>query len=187
MRSPTGQLQNMAKIVEMIQNAVSAGQPDTAEQLAGHNDLYLLSELVQSLYKQGYVSLAKERLMIMDPILRKKPAPPFLQLSYIWAEICYDEERYAEAGSIFEAIAEQNPDLASARFGAASCYLQEAIRNLQRRIQLYHPPKSEQEKISKYLEDLHHALGIIQAAGWHTRRTKEQVRNLPAQTESLLY
>lgn len=35
MRSPTGQPKNMGKLVEMIQNAVSTGQIDVAEQLAG--------------------------------------------------------------------------------------------------------------------------------------------------------
>ncbi|MGG6309686.1 tetratricopeptide repeat protein [Paenibacillus macerans] len=187
MRSPTGQPQNMAKIVEMIQSAISSGRLDVAERLAGQNDLYLLSELVQSLYKEGYVDQAKEKLMQLDSVLLEKPLPPFLELGMIWAEICYDEERYAEAAPIFEAIAEQTPDLALARFGAASCYLQQTIANLQRRIQIYHPAKAEQDKIGKYLDDFHQALNIIQASGWHTQWTKEQVRHLPARTASLLH
>ncbi|MDU4695163.1 MAG: tetratricopeptide repeat protein [Paenibacillus sp.] len=187
MRSPTGQPQNMGKLVEMIQNAVTTGRLDVAEQLAGQTDHYLLSELVQSLYKEGYVTLAKERLMQMEPQLLRNPSPPFLEISLIWAEICYDEKRYDEAAPIFEAIAEQNPDFAAARFGAASCYLQVAIANLERRIQLYHPPKAEQEKICKYLDDFHQALNLIQTSGWHTEWNAVQVRHFPAKPATLLH
>lgn len=77
MRSPTGQPKNMGKLVEMIQNAVSTGQIDVAEQLAGQMDNYLLSELIQSLYKEGYVALAKERLLQIEPRLLREPTPPF--------------------------------------------------------------------------------------------------------------
>lgn len=77
MRSPTGQPQNMGKLVEMIQNAVTTGRLDVAEQLAGQTDLYLLSELVQSLYKEGYVTLAKERLLKIEPRILREPSPHF--------------------------------------------------------------------------------------------------------------
>ncbi|MDU2240475.1 MAG: tetratricopeptide repeat protein [Paenibacillus sp.] len=187
MRSPTGQPQNMGKLVEMIQTAVTAGRLDVAEQLAGQTDNYLLSELVQSLYKEGYVALAKERLMQMEPRLLREPSPPLLELSLIWAEICYDEGRYDEAAPIFETIAERHPDFAAARFGAASCYLQLAIANLKRRIQLYHPPKTEQEKICKYLDDFHHALNLIQTSGWHTEWNQTQVRHFPIKPATVLH
>lgn len=187
MRSPTGQLKNMGKLVEMIQNAVSTGRIDVAEQIAGQMDNYLLSELIQSLYKEGYVALAKERLLQIEPRLLREPTPPFLELSLIWAEICYDERNYEEAAPIFEALAEQNPDFAAARFGAASCYLQLAITNLERRIQLYHPPKYEQEKICKYLDDFHQALNLIQASGWHTKWSTTQVRHFPAKSSTRLH
>ncbi|WP_068785193.1 tetratricopeptide repeat protein [Paenibacillus phocaensis] len=187
MRSPTGQPQNMGKIVEMIQNAVTTGRLDVAEQLTGQRDDYLLSELVQSLYKEGYIALAKERLMQLDPRLLREPSPPFLDLCRIWAEICYDEGRYDEAAPIFEAIADRQPDYAAARFGAASCYLQQAIVNLERRIQLYHPPKSEQEKICKYLEDFHHALSLIQTSGWHTQWNPAQACHFPEKPTTLMH
>jgi tetratricopeptide (TPR) repeat protein len=187
MRSPTGQPQNMGKLVEMIQNAVTTGRLDIAEQLAGQTDLYLLSELVQSLYKEGYVTLAKERLLKIEPRILREPSPPFLELSLIWAEICYDERRYDEAAPIFEEIAERHPDFAAARFGAASCYIQQAIVNLERRIQLYHPTKLEQEKICKYLDDFHQALRLIQTSGWHTEWNQGQNRQYPARSASLLH
>ncbi|GJM82639.1 hypothetical protein HMSSN139_51350 [Paenibacillus sp. HMSSN-139] len=79
MRSPTGQPQNMGKLVEMIQTAVTAGRLDVAEQLAGQTDNYLLCELVQSLYKEGYVALAKERLMQMEARLLREPSPPIIR------------------------------------------------------------------------------------------------------------
>lgn len=186
MRSPSGQPQNMGKIVEMIQNAVTAGRLDVADQLAGRTDNYLLGELVQSLYKEGYVALAKERLLQMEPRLLREPSPPFLKLGLIWAEICYDERRYDEAAPIFETIAERHPDFAAARFGAASCYLQLAIANLERRIQLYHPSKTEQAKICKYLDDFHQALNLIHTSGWHTQWNHAQVRNLPTKPATLL-
>ncbi|MBW4838072.1 MAG: tetratricopeptide repeat protein [Paenibacillaceae bacterium] len=187
MRSPTGQPQNMGKLVEMIQNAVTAGRLEVAEQLAGQTDPYLLSELVQTLYKEGYVALAKERLLKLEPRLLREPSPPFLELSLIWAEICYDERRYDEAAPIFETIAERHPDFAGARFGAASCCLQQAIAKLERRIQLYHPTKTEQEKICKYLDDFHQALNLIQTSSWHTEWSPAQVRNFPARPASLLH
>ena len=184
MRSPIGQPQNMAKLVQVIQNSVVKGRIRFAVKLAGHSDIHLLSALVQSLYKEGYTALAKERIVLIDPETLSKPATPFLQLSYIWAEMCYDEGRYADAAAIFEAIAEQSGDLAAARFGAASCYLQQAMQNLQRRMEIYHPPEAEKIKIRKYLQDFNQALHIIQTSGWHTKPA-EQTGHKPARTATL--
>lgn len=179
MRRAMEQTQDISQKVELIQNAVFSGQIDQAELLAGQNDMYLLSVLVQALYKEGYVTLAKERLSRMDSGLRNNPVQPFLELSFIWAEICYDEGHFAKAAPIFEKIASQSPAMASARYGAASCYLQEAMYNLQRRIELYRPPQAEQEKIYKYIKDYNQALHIIQASGWHTEWSSTQAQNLP--------
>ncbi|MFD1176277.1 tetratricopeptide repeat protein [Paenibacillus puldeungensis] len=187
MRGVVEQTQGINQKIELIQNAVLAGQIDQAELLAGENDMYLLSVLVQALYKEGYVTVAKERLSRMDSGLLKKPVRPFLELSYIWAEICYDEGRFAEAAPIFEEIASQSPVMASARYGAASCYLQEAMYNLQRRIELYHPPQAEQEKIYKYIRDYNQALHIIQASGWHTEWSSTQAQNLPLHKSILVH
>lgn len=179
MRVAMEQSQSITQKVELIQNAILAGQIDQAERVAGKNDMYLLNVLVQALYKEGYVTLAKDRLSRMDSSILVKPLRPFLELSYIWAEICYDEERFAEAAPIFEEIASHSPNMASARYGAASCYLREAMYNLQRRIELYRPPQAEQEKIYKYIKDYNQALHIIQASGWHTEWSPAQAQNLP--------
>lgn len=184
MCSPIGQPQNLAKVVQLIQNSVVKGRIRFAIKLAGQSDIHLLSALVLSLYQEGYTALAKKRIVLIDPETLSKPSPPFLQLSYIWAEMCYDERRYAEAAAIFEAIAEQSGDLAAARFGAASCYLQQAMQNLRRRMEIYHPLEAEKIKICKYLEDFNQALHIIQTSGWHTYSSAKQTGQ-PARTATL--
>ncbi|MEK3869442.1 MULTISPECIES: tetratricopeptide repeat protein [unclassified Paenibacillus] len=187
MRSPVGQPQNMAKMVQLIQNSVEKGRIQFADKIAGQSDIHLLSALVQSLYKAGYAELAKKRIALIDPETLSRPSPPFLELSYIWAEMRYDEGYYREAAAIFEAIAEQSGNLAAARFGAASCYLQEAMLNLRRRMEIYHPPEAERIKIRKYLEDFNQTLHIIQTSGWRTVSSAEQTEPRPARAATLLH
>ncbi|MDQ0088190.1 tetratricopeptide (TPR) repeat protein [Paenibacillus anaericanus] len=170
-------------LAELIQRTVSLGLLDIADTLLGGSpDIYLQSELIQALYEQGYVQEAKDKLSAY-PI--NENSNSMLNLTYISAEILYDEGQYSQATELFESLLQKSPEIARARFGAASCYLNEAMSNLLRRITLYHPAEEERTKIERYLNDITQSLQIIHSSGWHTEWSLEQQRNLPAQSVSL--
>lgn len=160
---------SLHRLHELISEAVVAGQPELAGQFIHDSDPYEFSLFVQALYHAGYTLLAKEKLLKLKPSLLREPHPPYLELAFIWADICYEEERFSEAAPILEAIAEQNPDFAAARFGTAACHLRQAITHLERRVELYHPPQAEEEKIAKYIEECYHMLELIQHSDWRIR------------------
>lgn len=160
---------SLHRLHELISEAVVAGQPELAGQFIHDSDPYEFSLFVQALYHADYTLLAKEKLLKLKPSLLREPHPPYLELAFIWADICYEEERFSEAAPILEAIAEQNPDFAAARFGTAACHLRQAITHLERRVELYHPPQAEEEKIAKYIEECYHMLELIQHSDWRIR------------------
>lgn len=161
---------SLDRLYELISETISTGQPELAGELIQESDPYEFSLFVQALYHAGYVLLAKERLLTLKPSLLQKPHAPYLELAFIWADICYEEGRFSEAAPILEAIAEQNPDFAAARFGTAACHLRQAITHLKRRVELYHPSKAEEKKIAKYIEECHAVLGLIQESGWRRQK-----------------
>lgn len=171
-------------VADLIQRTVALGLLDLAEALVSkYPDNYHQSELIQSLYKQGYVSAAKEKLSSMHNLhlLFNETSCHMVNLTFISAEILHDEGRYSEAAEIFESLVVSQPDVARARFGAASCYLLEAMDNLMRRIAIYHPSEEDRMRIERYLNDITKSLQIITNSGWHTVWTPKQKLNLPDQ------
>ncbi|WP_018751483.1 tetratricopeptide repeat protein [Paenibacillus sanguinis] len=157
---------SLDRLYEQISEAISADQPELAGQLIQDSDPYEFSLFVQALYLSGYTLLAKEKLLTLKTSLLRRPHAPYLELAFIWADICYEEGRFDEAAPILEAIAEQSPHFAAARFGAAACQLRQAIARLERRVKLYHPPQTEAEKIAKYIEQCHDMLELVQESDW---------------------
>ncbi|GGH24985.1 tetratricopeptide repeat protein [Paenibacillus segetis] len=170
------------RVAELIHRTVALGLLDLAETLVNkYPDNYHQSELIQSLYKHGYVSTAKEKLTSFHKLLLNEKSCSVLNLNFISAEILHDEGRYSEAAEIFESLVISNPDMARARFGAASCYLLDAIDNLTGRITIYNPSEEDRMRIERYLSDITQSLQIITKSGWHTVWSLEQQRNLPDQ------
>lgn len=169
-------------VVNLIQRTVALGLLNIAYSLVDKfPDNYHLSELIQSLYQQGYVTEAKKKLSSIHNLnfLFYDKSCSMLNLTFISAEILHDEGRFSEAAEIFESLVLNNPEMARARFGAASCYLFEAMDNLMRRIAIYHPSEEDRMRIERYLTDINQSLQIISNSGWHTVWTPEQQRNLP--------
>lgn len=133
---------------------------------------------IQALYEEGRTEEARQLLSAYPSELWINPDPPYLNVAFIYAEICHDEGRYSEAAPIFEALAARCHDMAKARFGAASCYLQEAIELLQNRMEIYRIRYVERGKANRYLNDLTRALVLVQSTGWHTVWDQEASRNL---------
>lgn len=142
---------------------------------------------IQALYEEGRIEEASQLLSEYPSELWTNPDTPYLNIAYIYAEICHDKGRYSEAAPIFEAVAARCHDMAKARFGAASCYLQEAIDLLRSRMEIYRIRHEERDKYNKYLKNLTGALALVQSTGWHTVWNQEACRNLRLPSYSKLH
>ncbi len=184
---PQNTADSITLIPGLIERSVQLGLLELAEELAGNQDTYHLCDLIQSLYAEGYVELAKSKLLKLNLSSLLEALPPYKQLAYIYGEVLHDEGRFDEAAPIFERLAEQFPDLAKARFAASSCYLHTTMNRLVGRLELYRPGEEEQNKIEKYLTDISEALHIIHGTNWHTTWSLAQSRNLPTPTSNVLH
>ncbi|SDG06489.1 hypothetical protein SAMN04488542_1256 [Fontibacillus panacisegetis] len=173
-------------ISDLILRSVQLGLLDVANTLAGDSDIHLQCILINALYGEGYISIVKEKIAPIDHSLLTSAKAPYREIAYIYAEILHDDERYNDAAIIFEALAEETPYMAKARYAACSCYLNETMNFLLARIELYHPGKDEQAKISKYLDDISTTLQIIHSTRWHTEwslsQSKRSLSELPDST-----
>lgn len=167
-----------SRLAALIGQAVKYGLNELAFKLASSGDNYLQCLFIGALYRQGYNVAAKNHLTSLPDPLTLGAQRIFQQTAFISAEMLHDEECYAEASRIFKALVKQAPDMAEARFGAASCYLHETMNNLFRRIELYHPSEEERLKIDKYLETIQQSLLIMNESNWHTLWSPAQQRNL---------
>lgn len=167
-----------SRLSGLIDQAVKLGLPDLASKLASSGDDYMHGLLIEALYREGYIAAAKQHLSRLPDPLSLGSQSIFQQIAFISAELLHDEECYAEASRIFEILSKQAPEMAHARFGAASCYLHETMNNLFRRIELYHPSEQEKCKIDKYLDKIQQTLLIVHDSNWHTVWSPAQQRNM---------
>ncbi|MMZ60981.1 hypothetical protein D3C76_539430 [compost metagenome] len=173
---------------DLILRSVQLGLLDVSNMLTGESDIHLQNILIKALYSEGYFSMVREKLARIDQSLLISAKAPYRDIAFIYAEILHDDERYSEAAILFEALAEETPYMAKARYAACSCYLHETMNFLLARIELYHPDKDEQAKISKYLDDIAATLQIIHSTQWHTEWSCSQnKRSLPDLPNSTLH
>ncbi|GAA0135645.1 hypothetical protein YSY43_24850 [Paenibacillus sp. YSY-4.3] len=167
----------MYRLAALISLAVKLGYTETALMLAGFEvDLQCL--LIDALYQEGYAEEAKRHLSHLPDPLSLGSQQLFRNIAFISAEMLHDEGCYKEASRIFEALICLAPEMARARFGAASCYLHETMANLIKRIELYHPSEEERGKIDKYLDTLQQTLLTLESSNWHTSWNPVQQKNL---------
>ncbi|NWL87376.1 MULTISPECIES: hypothetical protein [unclassified Paenibacillus] len=163
---------------ELIQYSVSSGMLNAAAKLTGNSDPVLQCVLISSLYEAGYRELAEQHLLEIEHKLLP-PKAPYQEAARIYGEILYDQTRYEEAAAIFTALAETCPSMASLRYGAAACRLQEKVLRLRRRMELYHPDQDERLKIEKYIHGFLDTLALVEQTHWHSTGTDKQRSNLP--------
>lgn len=168
--------------VALIVQAVKYGLTELAFKLVSSNDHYLQCLFIDALYREGYNVAAKNHLTRLPDPLSLGAQRIFQQTAFISAEMLHDDASYTEASCIFNALIQQFPDMAQARFGAASCYLHETMNNLIRRIELYHPSEEARLKINKYLDRIQQTLLIVDESNWHTIWSPAQQRNLQHST-----
>ncbi|AZK47087.1 hypothetical protein [Paenibacillus lentus] len=167
-----------SRLAAFIGQAVKYGLNELAFKLASSGDHYLQCLFIDALYREGYNIAAKNHLSRLPDPLSLGAQRIFQQAAFISAEMLHDDANYAEASHIFNALIQQAPDMAQARFGAASCYLHETITNLYRRIELYHPAEEARLKIDKYLDKIQQTLLVVNKSNWHTIWSPAQQRNL---------
>lgn len=165
-------------LAALIGQAVKYGLNKLAFKLASSGDHYLQCLFINALYREGYNAAARNHLSRLPDPLSLGAQHIFQQTAFISAEMLHDEAHYTEASRIFNTLIQQAPNLAQARFGAASCYLHETMNNLFRRIELYHPSEEEKLKIDKYLSMIQQTLLVVDESKWHTIWTPAQQRNL---------
>lgn len=165
------------RLAELIRLAGKLGHPGLALKLAA-SDTDLQCLLVDALYQEGWTDEAQQLLSLLPDPLSLGSQHLHLQAAFISAELLHDEGRYMEARRIFDALIRRAPEMARARFGAASCCLHETMDNLFRRMELYHPADEEQRKINKYLDTIQQSLHILERSNWHTAWGPAQQRNL---------
>lgn len=166
-----------SRLLGLIDRAAKLGLHDLASMLVSSGDDYLKCILIEALYREGYLTAAKQHLTRLPDPLSLGSQRIFQQIAFISAELLHDEECYAEASRIFEILSKRVPEMAHARFGAASCYLHETMNNLFRRIELYHPSEQEKCKIDKYLDKIQQTLLLVHDSNWHTVWSPAQLRN----------
>ncbi|MNI27794.1 hypothetical protein D3C73_815480 [compost metagenome] len=173
-------------ISDLILRSVQLGLIDVANVLAGDSDIHFQCILIQALYSEGYTSTVREKIAQIDHSLLISAKAPYREIAFIYAEILHDDDRYNEAAVLFEALSEESPYMAKARYAACSCYLHETMNFLLARIDLYRPGQDEQAKISKYLDDISTTLQIIHSTQWHTvwslSQSKRSLSALPNST-----
>ncbi|WHX47440.1 hypothetical protein QNH46_14875 [Paenibacillus woosongensis] len=168
---------DLYRLAGLINLAVKLGHTEIASQLAG-SEVDLQCLLISALYQEGYIEAAKRHLCrLPDPLLLGS-LQLYREIAFISAEMLHDEGCYEKACRIFETLIRQAPEMARARFGAASCYLQQTMDNLVKRIELYHPSEEEQRKIDKYLDTLQQTLLTLEKSNWHTSWTPVQQKNI---------
>jgi len=165
------------RLAVLIPLAVKFGHIQSALKLSG-SEVDLQCLLIHALYREGYTVEAKRYLSRLPDPLSLGSQQLYREIAFISAEVLHDEGSYKEASRIFEALIRQAPEMARARFGAASCYLHETMDNLINRIELYHPSEEEQRKINKYLDTLKQTLSTLEGSNWHTIWSPLQQNNL---------
>lgn len=173
--------------LETAKTAIALGKIDEALAILSSPTPHEYNELVYTLYQQGYRELAANRIAEMDQLPLYERSQISLDLCFIAAEIQYDTGKYEEAAAIFEAIYSTDPNHSPARFGAASCYLQQTHQSLISKMESCVIGSETFMKIDRYLSNITRALQILNITQWHTEWTPAQQRNHQATSAAMLH
>ncbi|MDR9852665.1 hypothetical protein RJP21_03490 [Paenibacillus sp. VCA1] len=173
--------------LETAKTAIALGKVDEALAILSSPTEHEYNELIYTLYKQGYRELAASRISEMECLPLYDRSQISLDLCFIAAEIEYDKGNFEQAASIFEAIYTTDPNHSTARFGAASCCLQQTKASLMARLENTIVGTDLFHQIERYLDNISRALHILNITDWHTRWTPAQMRNHGAASAVVLH
>ncbi|MCJ8011155.1 tetratricopeptide repeat protein [Paenibacillus sp. KQZ6P-2] len=173
--------------LETAKTAIALGKIDEALTILSSPTTHEYNELVYTMYMQGYREQALLRISEMEQLPLYDRSQVSLELCFIAAEIQYDAGNYEEAASIFEAIYHTDPNHSAARFGAASSYLQRTRESLTAKLESSVVGSEVFIRIEHYLNNISHALQILNVTHWHTEWTPAQQRNHSAATTVLFH
>jgi tetratricopeptide (TPR) repeat protein len=163
--------------LETAKTAIALGKINEALAILASPTPDEYNELIYTLYKQGYRELAASRIAVMEQLPLNDRSQISLDLCFIAAEIEYDAGNYERAAAIFETIYGTDPNHSPARFGAASCYLQQTKKSLMGRLENTIVGNELFLKIEHHLDKISRALQILNITEWHTIWTPAQERN----------
>ncbi|MBE9912970.1 tetratricopeptide repeat protein [Paenibacillus donghaensis] len=173
--------------LETAKTAIALGKINEAWEMLPSPTAHEYNELIYTLYKQGYRELAASLIAQMEQLPLCDRSQISLDICFIAAEIEYDAGNYEKAAAIFEAIYGTDPNHSTARFGAASCYLQQTRESLMARLESTIVGSEMFIKIERYLDNISRALQIMNITNWHTKWTPAQKRNHAANPGVLLH
>ncbi|PQP87834.1 MULTISPECIES: tetratricopeptide repeat protein [Paenibacillus] len=166
--------------LETAKSAIVLGMVDIGMSLQPEPSFHESSELIYTLYREGYIEQAKALLNKLEGIPTHERSQSSLELCFIAAEMLYDQGDFAKAAQLFESIYATDPSHSLARFAAASCFLEETRSSLDHRQERQVIGSELYFQIDEYLTNITLALQIIQSTSWHTVWTPAQRRNHPA-------
>jgi len=173
--------------LETAKTAITLGKIDEALTILSSPTTQEYNELIYTLYQQGYRELVAMRISEMEQLPLYDRSQISLEICFIAAEIQYDAGNYEEAASVFEAIYSTDPNHSPARFGAASCYLQQTKGSLTSKLESSIIGSEMFLKIDRYLSNITRALQILNITQWHTEWTPAQQQNHTATSTKLFH
>lgn len=173
--------------LETAKTAIALGKIDEALSILSSPTTHEFNELIYTLYTQGYRELAAKQIAEMEQLPLHDRSQISLELCFIAAEIQYDAGNYEQAASIFESIYHTDANHSAARFGAASCYLQQTKSSLTRKLEQCIIGSELFSNIEHHLDSISRALQILTITQWHTEWTPSQQRNHQATSPALFH